>query len=138
MESGVRAFSGGMLALLVTIHPVEAEPVSIDRIRIVDGDTIAIGRERIRLRELDAPEIFHPKCAAEFGRGIAATIRLEQILRSAPLDIQRHGHDRYGRTLAFLYAGTRDVSRQMIDEGFAVEFGHGRPDWCLLLGAKKP
>ena len=36
---------------------------------VIDGDTIRYGGIKIRLEDIDAPEVFSPKCASEATRG---------------------------------------------------------------------
>lgn len=80
----------GML-LMVRAH---AESFDSRHAIIIDGDTIAIGSERIRLLNVDAPESFRPRCDAELVAGLKAKERLAQLLRGGPIEIERHGQDR--------------------------------------------
>lgn len=104
---------------------------------VVDGDTIWISGDRrgekrgekIRLLGIDTPEILG-KCRAEKRLAKLARSRLAEILGSGKLRVRRQGKDRFGRTLARVYAGGRSVGRIMVAEGFAVVWGNGRPDWC--------
>jgi endonuclease YncB( thermonuclease family) len=50
----------GLLALACT--PARAETVDGDLIRVIDGDTVELAGERIRLVEPDVPEISKPRC----------------------------------------------------------------------------
>ena len=112
----------GMWAL-----PAQAETVAGSQIRIVDGDTVALGRERIRLLGPDAPEIRdHAHCPAERVAGQRAADRLRELLRGQSVDIQRHGQDTYRRTLANLIVDGRDVGAQLEAEGLAL---HWTPGW---------
>jgi endonuclease YncB( thermonuclease family) len=80
--------------------PVAAETVDGRRIVIVDGDTIALGRERVRLLNIDAPESFRPRCERELIAGLKAKAYLAELLRAGPVVITRTAEDRYRRTLA--------------------------------------
>ena len=71
-------------------------------VRVIDGDTIRVGGERIRLRGIDTPELDEPD-------GLAAKQRLEDLLRSGPMDIIPHGRDVYDRIIADVFVnGTVD------------------------------
>lgn len=98
-------------------------------IRVIDGDTIAIGPEHIRLLAVDAPEISKPRCAAEAARGAAAANALAQMLEGARLAIDRHGTDRYGRTLAHLTTAAGDVGAGLEAIGMAIDWYPGRYAW---------
>lgn len=52
------------LALFLVVG-ANAETFDGRRVVIIDGDTIAIGTERVRLLNVDAPESFRPRCEAE-------------------------------------------------------------------------
>jgi micrococcal nuclease len=56
---------------------------------------IAVGSERVRLLNVDAPESFRPRCDAELVAGLKTKERLAQLLRTGPVRIDRHGQDRY-------------------------------------------
>lgn len=104
----------GAIAILIVIaaalagRPIEkppGEPAVLAR--VIDGDTLVLaGGERVRLAAIDAPEI------GEEG-AIEATRALEALLDGAALRIERLGTDRYGRTLAAVYADGVDVSGEL-------------------------
>lgn len=100
---------------------------------VIDGDTLAFGRERVRIANLDAPDVgSHAHCALEQRRGEAARAFARSVIRRAAVVqvVDRQGLDRYGRTLARVMVDDRDFGRVMIAAG------HGRPwrgrssDWC--------
>ena len=78
----------------------------------IDGDTLRMGSERIRLRGIDTPELNEPG-------GQAARQRLEQLLKEGPIRIVPHGQDVYGRTVADVFAGERNVASVLAQEGYA-------------------
>lgn len=77
----------------------------------VDGDTIRVGGERIRLRGIDTPELSEPE-------GLAAKQRLEELLRSGPMEIIPHGRDVYDRLLADVFVNGQNVAEILKSEGF--------------------
>ena len=100
---------------------------------VIDGDTLAFGRERVRIANLDAPDVgSHAHCALEQRRGERARAFARSILRqAASVDVvDRQGFDRYGRALALVRVDGQDFGRLMIAAG------HGRPwrgrssNWC--------
>ncbi len=80
-------------------------------VRAVDGDTIRVGGERIRLRGIDTPEM------SEFD-GPAAKRRLEELLRTGPIRIVPHGRDVYNRLLADVFVNEQNVAETLIMEGY--------------------
>lgn len=81
-------------------------------IRVHDGDTFYAGMETIRLRGIDTPELGQP-------RSRQATRRLIELLREGPVTIVPRAEDVYGRTIADVYVGARNVADVLKREGFA-------------------
>lgn len=88
---------------------------------VVDGDTIRAGDERIRLLGIDAPEIHGCRqgrvCVPGDGQ---ASKRSLQMMMGGRVSVQRVGQDRYGRTLAQVYANGQNVACEQIRRGQAV------------------
>ncbi len=80
------------------------------QIRLIDGDTFAVGSERFRIRGINAPE------TTEAG-GFDATQRLDLLLHEGPVLVIPYGQDTYGRTLAEVYVNNRNVADVMKEEG---------------------
>lgn len=107
---------------------------------VVDGDTLACGRDRVRLIGLDAPELTKAKCPGEFYAASAAQDRLGEIIASAgwilvpKLTSRRQpAKGKYGRALAWLITGTgQDAAQIMIAEGHARAYDgrSKRKGWC--------
>lgn len=129
---GLPPFSGQVrlvsaLAAFLFLTPAAAQPIIA-----VDGDTIAVGHERIRILGLDTPETYFAKCPAEQAKGYEAAGRLQYLLNERRVRIERTGRkDKYRRTLARVYVGGEDVAAIMIREGRArPNSGEKRKPWC--------
>lgn len=96
---------------------------------ITDGDTIRCGAERIRLADIDAPELSQPKCPTERALAIRARDRLAELLGSE-FQIHRTGTDRYKRTLARITVQGKDVGEVLVAEGLARRWNGRRMPWC--------
>lgn len=109
---------------------------------VIDGDTIIVDQERIRIADLDAPETHRSRCPAEREAGIRARDVLEAILATHPWTIDAVGTDRYGRTLAVLWLSDarerRSVAAEMVAAGVALPWVGKTRDWCSLLKAGAP
>ncbi|MFN3817959.1 thermonuclease family protein [Blastomonas sp.] len=99
---------------------------------VVDGDTIWLRGQKIRIADIDTPEISSPRCPAELQRGRQATQRLVELLNTGPFTLEPidRAQDRYGRALFVVTRGGASVGGALVDEGLAVWYGNGRPDWC--------
>lgn len=101
------------------------EPRSARVLRVVDGDTILVrlasGRqERVRYIGVDTPESVKPNSPVEcFGKQAASFNRSLVDGREVRLVPDREPRDRYGRTLAFVYAGGVFVNAKLLENGFA-------------------
>jgi micrococcal nuclease len=85
--------------------------------RVVDGDTfVCEGGERVRLLLIDTPEL-----AQRFGSAVR-----EEALRMIPpgarvrLDFDVETRDRYGRLLAYVWADSVLVNRELVRRGMAL------------------
>lgn len=123
----------GLLALVIFIIGAAALPAfAATGIRVIDGDTIDVSGERVRILNIDTPERGkRARCEAERVMAERASRALRaRIAAAGRVTLQRDGLDRYGRTLALVYADGRDVGEELIAQGLAVRWGNGRPDWC--------
>jgi micrococcal nuclease len=100
---------------------------------VVDGDTIWISSEKIRLADIDTPEVSRPSCANEKILGERATDRLIALLNEGPFEIAQAGNrdeDRYGRKLRILLRNGQSLGDQLVSEGLARNWTGAREPWC--------
>jgi endonuclease YncB( thermonuclease family) len=95
--------------------------VDARKVYVIDGDTVAIARERIRVLGIDAPETREARCERERVAGYQTKARVVDLLRfGRSIDIHRQGHDGYGRTLARIIVDGRDLGEQLVREKLAT------------------
>ena len=99
---------------------------------VVDGDTIWLEGEKIRLMGFDTPEPQTNLCGGDREKELAeeATQRLIQLLNSNEFTLERDGKDRYQRTLAILRIDGQNVGDLLISEGLARSWPDGSEFWC--------
>jgi hypothetical protein len=99
---------------------------------VVDGDTFWYHGTKIRIADINAPELGHPGCAYEAQLAEAATLRLTALLNSGPfsLAIEGRGTDRYGRALRVVMRGGESLGSVLEREGLAEHWHGRRSDWC--------
>lgn len=103
---------------------------------ILDGDTFDLNGERIRIANIDAPELHKAQCDAERRLAIVARNRLQALLTSGTIKvtvgdpIDGRTHDRRGRTLATISVGGRDVGETLVSEQLARPWEGRRRSWC--------
>jgi len=96
---------------------------------VVDGDTVWIDHEKIRLETIDAPEI-HGRCNYETDLAAKATKRLQSLLSGRRMTIVRSGNDIYGRTLARVSTDRGEIGGILASEGLARLWTGHREPWC--------
>ncbi|MUZ75517.1 thermonuclease family protein [Agrobacterium vitis] len=99
---------------------------------VVDGDTFWLRGEKIRIADIDSPELSPPRCERERERGLAAKQRLLDILNSGPLSskVGARDEDRFGRKLRIVYRDQRSVGDILVAEGLARKWQGSRRSWC--------
>jgi micrococcal nuclease len=100
---------------------------------VVDGDTIWHRGVKIRLADIDTPEVFSPQCASEAALGRQATERLLELINAGPFEVVQSGSrdaDRYGRKLRILERQGRSLGAILIAEGLARPWDGARRSWC--------
>ena len=102
-----------------------------------DGDTCYVmidsNEAKIRLLELDTPEISKPKCEAELELGLEARDYLNNlIINASSVEIKtKYEKDYFGRTLAHLIIDGEDASAKIISNNLGVIYERGnKKDWC--------
>jgi micrococcal nuclease len=103
----------------------EPAPLTGRVVRVSDGDTIRVrlasGREeRVRYIGIDAPETAKPGAPAECFADRAAAFNARLVGgRAVRLVRDVEERDRYGRLLAYVYAGDTFVNSELLRRGYA-------------------
>lgn len=107
-----------------TPRPLDTELHRVQR--VIDGDTILLAPERIRLIGADTPETVHPKRPVE-PWGPEATQFTKDFLAGGKVRLEFDGpsRDKYGRMLAYVWVGDRMLNEELIRTGLATaELGY--------------
>lgn len=98
---------------------------------VIDGDTIAVNGVRVRLADIDAPEMARPACGRELALGLKAKRRLRELIEVGPFEIaDSSGVDQYGRQLRIVRRNGRSLGDVLVSGGLARRRGSPRLDWC--------
>ena len=92
--------------------------------RVIDGDTIEVAGQRIRLHGIDAPES-KQLCRRDGQRwrcGGDATSALKAFLGSRPVSCEELDRDRYRRVVAKCAVDGVDIGEWMVSQGWAVAY----------------
>ena len=99
---------------------------------VIDGDTFSYGGTRIRIADIDTPEV-HGRCAYEIQLAARATARLRTLLAEGPFELHSLGYrdvDRYGRKLRIVTRHGRSLGDRLVSEGLARTWTGRREPWC--------
>ena len=113
-----------LLAMLFVISAHDAVAEIAGRASVIDGDTIEIGGQRIRLHGIDTPESAQLcylggepyRCGQQAALALADKLG-EKTVRCAAKDV-----DRYGRTVAVCFVGGDDINRWMTVQGWSLAY----------------
>ena len=101
---------------------------------VIDGDTIWLNGEKIRIADIDAPEISQPSCEAERIAGTRATEHLTRWLNEGAFEVHPNPDgrdtDRYGRKLRVLARSGESAVKALEAEGLATSWGGSGREWC--------
>ena len=113
-----------LIVIILTLVPMSSFADIIGIPRIVDGDTIHIGKTKTRLWGYDSPEqkqIYTIK--GEFWKcGQAATEYLKTFIGDNPVSCVEKDRGRYGRIIAKSRVGTLDIGAKMVEVGLAIPY----------------
>jgi micrococcal nuclease len=125
---GTSAPSQGPARIRVSPSPAPSQRVTptvasgpVTLVSVGDGDTIRV-KDRagtaatIRVACIDAPE------TAQGQPGKAATESLRAVLAAGSLEIKVHTKDRYGRTVAEVFAGGKNAGVELVRRGDAFVY----------------
>jgi endonuclease YncB( thermonuclease family) len=112
--------------LLLATSAVLAEGTHITGVAsVIDGDTIEIHGQRIRLFGIDAPE-GSQLCARPDGErwrcGQQGSLALSDRIGRATVSCRPRDVDRYGRVVAVCFRGNENLNRWLVLNGWAVAF----------------
>ncbi|HDZ80297.1 MAG TPA: thermonuclease family protein [Roseobacter sp.] len=97
---------------------------------VVDGDTLWYQGTKIRLLDIDAPEV-EGRCVDERQLAQDATVEFTRLLNTCLVRIAFDGQDQYGRHLAQIWVREGEIGTAMLAAGLAEPFGQRGPSpWC--------
>jgi len=99
---------------------------------VVDGDTFWLQGEKIRIADINAPEVSEPQCPTETQLGARATERLVVLLNAGPFSLETadRDEDKYGRKLRIVTRGGDSLGKTLVNEGLAESWKGYRGSWC--------
>ena len=122
---------------MMTIAQSEMSLRQYNDLYCYDGDTCYVTinskNEKIRLLELDTPEISKPKCDAELELGLEARDYINNLITNATtIEFKTdYTKDYFGRILSFLIIDGEDVSAKIVSNNLGVVYDKkNKKNWC--------
>ena len=111
--------------------------------RIIDGNTLEVAGQRIRLHGIDAPES-RQTCTADgkpWPCGKDATAALKRMIGTSQVTCVERDRDRYRRVVAVCLVGDVDINARMVGDGWALAYRKYSADYladeAVARGARK-
>jgi micrococcal nuclease len=131
----IRIFS--VLILLISNSFADIQIRKQNGLFCYDGDTCYVtyqgNNDKVRLLDLDTPEISHPKCEKEYTHGIEARNYINKyILDGEKIEFEtEYNRDFFDRILAYIIVDGENVSKIMVLNGLGVVYDkNNKKDWC--------
>ena len=110
--------------IIVLIASIAFGETIYGKAKIIDGDTIHIKSDKIRLYAIDAPEK-NQKCTKNkinWNCGIESTKFLKEIIGNKNISCKTNGKDRYNRFIGVCYKDDLDLNSEMVLNGWAIAY----------------
>ena len=92
-------------------------------IKVYDGDTITLSNgDRIRLLQIDAPELSPAECHGEASRNALVQLLNYPGLLTLKADKNLDKVDRYGRQLRYVFIGKTNINLKLVEIGAAAPY----------------
>lgn len=124
MKTLLAALAFSLVAIAAGCSPAVSEEIN-GKASVLDGDTLEIAAQRIRLFGIDAPETGQ-RCNLRTDKtwpcGADASKALRSMVQGNELRCEGERRDDYGRLLARCYVGPLFVNEEMVRSGMAWAF----------------
>ncbi len=112
------------LAVLIALLPAVSLADMTGQASVIDGDTIEIHGQRIRLHGIDAPESGQLCCidGKRWRCGEDAANVLADLIDRRPVTCQERDRDRYGRVVAVCRVAGEDLGAWLVGNGLALAY----------------
>lgn len=113
-----------ILVILVPGYAISENTEIVGQARVVDGDTLEINNQKIRIQGIDAPETAQI-CGIEDKPvycGKQASYELEALIGDQEIKCLHQGLDKYKRVIGECYLGDIEINEWMVKNGWALAY----------------
>lgn len=95
------------------------------KVYVIDGDTVILDQEKIRLEGIDAPEIGQicTRDGVDYQCGELSKAHLRKLIAGGEFHCLAWQRDKYDRLLGECFAGNENINQKMVADGWALSFG---------------
>ena len=115
---------GFVLGVLFCLTVVVESQARSD-VKVIDGDSLFVGKIEVRLEGIDAPE-YKQKCfdknGDEYACGLKALNYMKQLVSQGEVACRKISIDRYKRQISVCYVNGKDINQAMVAAGWAVAY----------------
>lgn len=119
-------FFGAIVLAIMAMSEYSTTEI-VGNVKIIDGDSLRIDGEEVRLRWIDAPEFTQTCTNAQnqpYKCGLSAKKHLAQLIKNQDVQCIGSDYDKYERFLASCFVGDININETMVKQGWAVSFGN--------------
>ena len=120
-----------IVCVLFSSSNIYSQEVIQGKVNIIDGDTIHIGNNKIRLHGIDAPEI-NQICTingADWECGKESKFYLENLIDLNNVICKVNDIDKYKRYVAICFVNNININKKMVQSGWAIAYRYYSSDY---------
>ncbi len=120
-----------IVCILFSSSNIYSQEVIQGKVNIIDGDTIHIGNNKIRLHGIDAPEI-NQICTingADWECGKESKFYLENLIDLNNVICKVNDIDKYKRYVAICFVNNININKKMVKSGWAIAYRYYSSDY---------
>ena len=120
-----------LLFILICFSAVSSGKTILGKAKVIDGDTIHIYKNKIRLHAIDAPETNQTcnKNNKVWNCGIESTKFLKKLIGKNKIECITTGKDQYNRFIGICYKNNLDLNSEMVLNGWAIAYRYYSMDY---------
>ena len=120
-----------LFSILICFSAVSSGKTIFGKAKVIDGDTIHIYKNKIRLHAIDAPETNQTcnKNNKVWNCGIESTKFLKKLIGKNKIECITTGKDQYNRFIGICYKNNLDLNSEMVLNGWAIAYRYYSMDY---------
>ena len=120
-----------LFLILICFSAVSSGKTIFGKAKVIDGDTIHIYKNKIRLHAIDAPETNQTcnKNNKVWNCGIESTKFLKKLIGKNKIECITNGKDQYNRFIGICYKNNLDLNSEMVLNGWAIAYRYYSMDY---------